>query len=180
MILQAFFIGAARSLPSFHRRWQPGCGGGAGTWVSANHFAPTGNGQGVDEVEDIAVSGLCRQSRTAAGDVELPSHCRPCSQWEERRRRPPSGLWYRNSIRRLGWSWAGSVGCGLEARLSFFSIFCFFFFHFMISIQLFEFKLTLEVFDFMTSYKIQLILIWHNMLVDTLHVYCTGNTLYIV
>jgi hypothetical protein len=48
--------------------------------LGANHFVVIGNGRGVDEIEDLAVSGLRRRSRSAAGDVELPSRCRACSQ----------------------------------------------------------------------------------------------------
>jgi hypothetical protein len=63
--------------------------------------------EGLDGVEDLAVSGLRRRSRSATADVELPSRCRPCPQWEERRRQPPSGVWYRNGIHR--WARPSSV-----------------------------------------------------------------------
>jgi hypothetical protein len=56
--------------------------------MGANLTETTGRGQGADEDEDLAVSGLRRRSRSAAGDVELPSRCRPCAQRGERRRRP--------------------------------------------------------------------------------------------
>jgi hypothetical protein len=81
----------------------------------------------------------------------------------------------------VGWAGVGPARWAVGQRLGFFfSVLCLFFFHFLISIQLFEFNLTLQVFDFMTSYKIQLIIFWHNLLEDTLQVYYTCNTLYIV
>jgi hypothetical protein len=45
---------------------------GTGTFsLGANHFVVIGIGREVDEVEDLAVSGLRWRSRLAAGDVEL-------------------------------------------------------------------------------------------------------------
>jgi hypothetical protein len=95
-----------------------------------NHFALTGNGRGVGWDRGLGGQRLHRWSRSAAGDVHLPSRCRPCAQRGERRRRPPP-LWRDTEAVCLGWA---RPICWWLRSGKFFYFFFFSFFIFLFSV----------------------------------------------